>query len=210
MMRLCRLMTAVTICLGILTPGLASAGEETECSVLRVHPAGLLLNCGRVIKSIVLEFDGMRRQMRNDMNGVLHFVCPIEQMCATEPRVSGWMIDHARWWNTTHDEASIFELLGRPPVILGGMARPLESAGERPTSACGVLELEIAGLPAKAVCYDFPERKSATVVAVASDAEIGFLLLFNQQDIDAAGLREKFQDIALRFKIERASGDANL
>ena len=207
--RLCGLLGFAAL-VALAAPAAAAAEDREVCDVTRAHPAGLLVKCGAQIKSVVLSYDDIRRQLRSDPQGVFHYVCPIEEMCESEPRISGWMIDHARWQNTEHSDASIFELLRQPPIILRRAAKPLDAAGDPLKSTCGVLELELAGLPAQAVCYDFGESNSTSIVAVAANHEIGFVVLFNQHNVDAAALQEKVRTLLPRFKLERASGDADL
>jgi hypothetical protein len=203
-------MLGVAAVVALAAPGVATAEGREVCDLARAHPAGLLVRCGPQIKSVLLTYDDVRRQMRSDPQGVFHYLCPIEEMCENEPRISGWMIDHARWQGIEHNDASIFELLRQPPIILRGAAKPVDIAGNPLTSTCGVFEVELAGLPTLAVCYDFGESKSTSIVAVASNHEIGFVVLFNQHNADATALREKVRTLLPRFKLERASGDSDL
>jgi len=188
----------------------AEAQQPETCGIVRAHPAGVLARCGGQMKSLVLDYEDVRRQIRNDPQGVFHFVCPIEEMCESDIRLSGWMIDHTGWSKTTQDETAIFELLRKPPIILRAGAQRAEPSREPPKSTCGVFDIEIATLPAKAVCYDIGENRSTTIVVVAASHEIGFVLLFNQHNIEWQALREKVQNAVPRFKLERATGDSEL
>jgi hypothetical protein len=207
--RLCRLLGIAAVVAGLAPGPVAGQGREV-CDVARAHPAGLLVRCGSQLRSLVLSYEDIRRQIRSDPQGVFHFVCPIDEMCDGEPRISGWMIDHARWQGAEHSDASIFELLRQPPIILRGAARPVDVASDPLKSTCGMFDLELAGLATQAVCYDFGESKSSTIVAVAANHEIGFVLLFNQHSVEAPALREKVLALLPRFKLERAAGDSDL
>jgi len=204
-----RVLVAVALLIS-LAPNPTSAESGDACELVSAHPSGLLLRCGSLLKSLVLSFEDIRRLRRHDPQGVFHFVCPIDEMCDGQPRISGWMIDHTKWRRGERSDAAIFELLRQPPIILRGAAQPVDTASDPLKSTCGVYELELAGLRGHGVCYDFGESQSTTIVAVVSNDEIGFVLLFNQRDVELTALREKVDMLLPRFKLERATGDAYL
>ena len=196
--------------LASLAPSPTTAEDGDACEIVSMHPSGMLLRCGTLLKSLVLSFEDVRRQRRHDPQGVFHFVCPIDEMCDGQPRISGWMIDYGKWWASERSDAAIFELLRQPPFILRGAARPVDIAGDPLKSTCGVFDLELAGLRGQGVCYDFGESQSTTIVAVVANDEIGFVLLFNQRDVELTALRKAVDALLPRFKLERATGDTYL
>jgi len=204
-----RVLIAVALLVS-LVPNPTSAESGDACELASTHPAGVLLRCGLQLKSLVLAYEDVRRQRRHDPQGVFHFVCPIEEMCDGQPRISGWMIDHTKWRRSERGDAAIFELLRQPPIILRGAARPVDVASDPLKSICGVFDLELAGLSGQGVCYDFGESQSTTIVTVVSNDEIGFVLLFNQRNAELTAFRETVDALLPRFKLERASGDAYL
>jgi hypothetical protein len=207
---LARLVLVAVALIISLAPGPIAAESGDACELVSTHPAGVLLRCGSQLKSLVIAYEDVRRQRRHDPQGVFHFVCPIEEMCDGQPRISGWMIDHTKWRTSERNDAAVFELLRQPPIILRGAAKPVDIASDPLKSTCGVFDLELAGLRGQGVCYDFGESQSTTIVAVVSNDEIGFVLLFNQRNAELTPLRETVDALLPRFKLERASGDAYL
>ena len=181
--------------------------QERPCVVARVHPLGVLEQCEQEFRSRTIEMEDIRRFLTIEQNGVFYFACPVEGMCADDPQISGWMINAPRWQQSPHDEETIFNIFRSVP----GAGGPWQNNGAlsiaRPDSRCGLFDLTVAGLSGNGVCYRSDDEASSAVVVVASDAHLGYMLIFHQQDVDSAALKEKVLTLLPRFKIQVARGD---
>ncbi len=194
-----------------LSASAPALGEEVEvCRLVSSQGASFLEHCGDRLLSFTLVLDDYRRSVGHDgIYGRFGFDCPIDLMCVGEPEISGWFIDQKGWRKSERDEKAVFEVLQRPPLL----AMVWHSGGpapQRPTSACGTLELRIADMPGRAVCYQRPETGQSEIAVVVADEAVGFVLLFQQRNLDWMALRDKVLRLLPRFEVERAAGDPAL
>ncbi len=184
----------------------AGAQDFQDCHLVRAHPAGMLQKCGDRLRSLTLVLNDVRRRPSLDARGAFVFACPMAMMCADEPGIMGWMIKREDWAGSGRDETAIHDVLNKAPNAVASML----GARERPASACGLLDMDLAGLPGRAVCYDFDKTRSSAIVAVAANDDIGFIFVFYAPQMTWQALREKVETIRPRLALERAQGDAEL
>ena len=67
--------------------------------------------------------------------------------------------------------------------------------------------MTLAGLAGRGVCYRSNDETSSAVVLVVSDATLGYVLIFHQQDVDSAVLKERVLALLPRFRLQVAKGD---
>jgi hypothetical protein len=198
---------ALTVFLAWISLVATASGEEIEaCRVVNAQGSAFLKHCGDRLLSFALSLDDVRRMVTNGEYGKFDFECPIPAMCANEPEINGWFIDHKGWRRSAQDESAVFEVLRMPPVM--AIAGRAGTPPPQPKSLCGVTEVRVADLPGRAVCYQLPETRSSSVIVIAADADAGFILVFQQRGLDWAALRDKTLQTLPRFEIERAAADA--
>jgi len=181
-----------------------------RCQVLRMQPTGMLVACGMKLRSLLLTIEDVSRTIRYTPDGLFHFNCPIEVMCAHQPRIDGWLIQKEAWEGSAKDETAIAEILKLQPAIRGPVPRPDDLINALPQSACGAFPIDIAGMSGFAACYHRGDKGPATITLIVSGLELGFAILFSQSNTDLQSLREKVLHLARLFKIERAEGDIQL
>jgi hypothetical protein len=184
-------------------------GEEIEaCRIVSTQGAALLKHCGERLLSFALSIDDLRRTVVNGEYGKFDFECSIQGMCKNEPEINGWFIDHKGWLRSAKDESAVFDVLRMPPVM--AIASRAGTAPPQPKSACGVLDVSLDGIAGRAVCYQLPETRSTSIVVVAADEQVGFILVFQERGQDWAALRDKALQTLPKFEVERAYGNGAL
>jgi hypothetical protein len=195
---------AVIACLISVALSLKALAQDSTCNPVTSSGAGFLVECGKQLHSYNLSLSesklglsGAKREVRLDLHGRFAFFCPVETMCANEPTVGGFFLAPAGWLSSSKDEQAIFQVLRNMPWP-GGSPPPI------PSASCPVFDVSIGGMNGRAVCFD------ESVVIVAADDRVGFLLLFSQRDKPAAVLKDKVLEMLPRFEIERATGEVGL
>ena len=199
---------AVIACLISVASFSKAVAQDSTCSPVIVSGAGLLQECGKQLYSFNLSLSeaklgvsGVKREAGSDMHGRFGFSCTVEPMCANEPKVGGFFVDSAEWLSSPKDERAIFQVLQNMPWP-GGSPPPI------PAVSCPVFDVSIGGLDGRAVCIS--EGKDSTVVIVAAEDRVGFLLHFYQADTPASVLKERVLEMLPRFGVERATGEVGL
>jgi hypothetical protein len=203
--RVCAAPLIVLISWMILSGG-AVAQDEQHCQKLKSYAASVLERCGDRLRSFALLLNDIRRTAGSDLHGRFYFFCPIESLCIQQPQISGWFIDGNGWARGARDQKAVLDVLRQGSVWSGILSAPpvlLESQ-------CAIFDVEIAGLAARAACYTLPHANSSVLVVIASEADIGFALVFHRSNFDWEGLRAAVLATVSRFAIVRASGDAAL
>jgi hypothetical protein len=200
--------TAVIACLMSAALSSKALSQDLACSPVTASGAGFVQECGSQLYAFDLTLlgsklglSGIKREAKRDFHGRFGFSCPIEPMCAGEPLVGGFFVEPADWLKSAKDEQAIFGFLRSMPWP-GGNRPPT------PVAACPVFDVSIGGLNGRAVCLS--EEKSSTVLVVAADDHIGFLLHFSRDDEPVAVLKGKVLEMLPRFEIHRATGDIAL
>jgi hypothetical protein len=173
--------------------------EGNGCHRLRSYGGSFLEQCGDQLRSFTLSYDDYKRTPGNDLHSRFYFACEIELMCLNDPEISGRFVDPKEWRQSTQDDRTLFDLLS--PNIEGGQR-------EAPRSVCGIFGVEVGGMAGSAICYQTSEASGIAIVATAAD--VGFVLYFQQRNLGWAALRDKVLRMLPMFKVERASGDAAL
>lgn len=186
-----------------------SAKIDSNCRLIRMQPNGLLLACDQRMVSLQLKLDNVSRATRFTPDGLFHFDCPIEQMCADQPRIDGWMILQKAWLTSRQDEAAIYDALRLPPVVKGPENSSEEPLPASSQSACGTFPIYLGGLPGVGACYEGSDE-SATIAIIAAAPEIGFAILFHQNSGGWQALRDSALKLSTSFKLQRAEGDIQL
>jgi hypothetical protein len=178
--------------------------EIPACSPVTSSGAGFVVECGKQLYSYNLSLSepklglsGIKREVGLDLHGRFAFSCPVEPMCANEPAVGGFFVAPAEWLGSSKDEQAIFQVLRDMPWPGGGMP-PI------PSASCPVFDVLIGGMNGRAVCFD------QSVVVVATDDRVGFLLYFSLRDKPSDVLKDRVLEMLPRFEIERATGEAGL
>lgn len=199
-----RLVAAVIACLISVALSVNALAQDEACSPVSGSGTGFLVECGKQLYSFNLSLSesklalsGIKREVGLDLHGRFAFVCPIEPMCADEPTVGGAFVTPAKWLSSSRDEQAIFE-------VLRNMPWPGVSSLPIPSAFCPVFDVWIGGMNGRAVCFD------ESVVLVAADDRVGFLLYFSQRDKSATALKGKVLEMLPRFEIERATGEVGL
>jgi hypothetical protein len=209
-MRLARYV-AVALAGLMLAPASAimPAGAQQRCTLARLSPMGMLEHCDDQLRSRVLEMEDLRRILTVEQSGVFYFACPLEDLCGDDPQISGWIVNGRRWQPSPQDEQTIFGIFQAIPAPRGfSRNNPLSIA--QPESLCGLFDVTLAGLSGRGVCYRSDDQQASAVVVVVSDATLGFILVFHQQDIDGSVLKEKVLALLPRFKLQVATGDIGI
>jgi hypothetical protein len=196
----------------LLISGLTSAHAEQVarpvCKIMRIAGAAFLQQCDSQLRSFALSMSGTERTAVREHTNKFRFSCR-PGFCQDEPEISGWFIDPEVWKQSKQDESSIFDIFAaQAGWKLLGSEQQLRSI-YRPS--CELSRVTLAGLPGQMICYEIKPEASAgmsTVVIVAADAEVGFVVTFWGPD------SKKVLDqavTALRvFSLERGHGDATL
>ena len=199
-----RLVVAVIAALISVALSLKASAHDQACSPVTASGAGFVMECGKQLYSFnlslsesKLSLSGIKREVVSDLHGRFAFGCPVEPMCANEPAVGGSFIAPAGWLSTSRDEQAIFQ-------VLRNMPWPGVSSLPTPSASCPVFDVSIGGMNGRAVCLD------ESVVIVAADDRVGFLLYFSQRDKSADVLKNKVLEMLPRFEIERATGEVGL
>jgi hypothetical protein len=205
-----RLATIVAILLALGAQ--ASAQEEKkdeprECKLIRAEGASFLEDCGKQLFSFTLAYD-IRHIATRDQQGRFAFSCPMEPMCIGEPKVSGFFIEPEGWQKGAKDEKAIFDAF-RSKVVVAWRGSA-DSGPPMPPSSCPAFDVAVGGLAGRAICYSGVQEKWSTIVAVAADDRVGFVLIFFQPDQDAEQLKSKVLSAAPKFTTTRATGDSGL
>src|SRR5882724_6503690 len=87
------------------------------CTVLRIQPLGMLVNCGARLRALWLKFEGMSRVARVTSDGSFHFRCVLEVMCTNTVQIDGWMISREDWQESNQDADAIVALLHKTPAV---------------------------------------------------------------------------------------------
>jgi hypothetical protein len=180
------------------------------CSVQRVHPGGVLQQCGDKLRSVMLALEDIRRQPRIDQSGVFNFICPLELMCQDEPLITGWLIDPREWLSGKQDQLAIIDTFRKPSAAAQGWNRGNVRPPIIAESDCDVFEAEIAGLPGRGICFQPSSRGTTSIIVVVANREVGYLMAFHQPNTGWKDLREKMLTILPRFKLEIDTGDIGL
>jgi hypothetical protein len=195
---------AVIACLISVALSLQALAQDQACNPVTASGAGFLVECGKQLYSFNLSLSeaklgisGIKREVGLDLHGRFAFACPVEPMCANEPAVGGSYIAPAGWLSSSRDEQTIFQ-------VLRNMPWPGVSSLPIPSASCPAFDVSIGGMNGRAVCFD------ESVVIVAADDRVGFLLYFSQRDKPAAVLKNKVLEMLPRFEIERATGEVGL
>jgi hypothetical protein len=199
-----RLVVAVIACLISVALSLNALAQDQACRPVTASGAGFLVECGNQLYSFNLSLSepklglsGIKREVGFDLHGRFSFACPVEPMCANEPAVGGSYVAPAGWLSSSRDEQAIFQ-------VLRNMLWPGVSSLPIPSASCPVFDVSIGGMNGRAVCFD------ESVVIVAADDRVGFLLYFSQRDKPADVLKNKVLEMLPRFEIERATGEVGL
>jgi hypothetical protein len=193
-----------------------NAGVDRQiCTIVRMQPTGMLMNCGAQVRSLQLTMEDISRTVRFTPDGLFHFNCPIDMMCDRQPRIDGWMILKEVWESSNRDEDAIVKMLRLPPAVRGpGYRGPGYGAAGIPAesqkSVCGTFPINIAGMNGRAACYEGADTSPAVIAVIASGPQLGFAILFSQFDSNWKTLRDRVIELAPRFKLERAAGDIKL
>src|SRR5207244_3356215 len=147
----------------------------------------------------VLSFDDIKRStpVSGDLHGRFSFKCPIDVMCADEPEIYGWFIEPRIWQQSNKNAKAVIDLLQKK-LSYGGPMEHLESL-------CETFDIQIAGIDGRAACLQVPQLSA--IVAVAADADVGFILVFHQHDLSWMALRDKVQHILPRFRSEEHTSE---
>lgn len=210
-----RLLTVVVVLMLLLATNFGAFAEDSSCRWLRSQGASILERCGDRLNSFSLGLSEIglgvseaKRQVSSGWHAGFSFECEVP-ICAGEPYIGGFFIDAARWGKTARDEQAIVDAFRSMPLMApsfsyrGGAIPP-------PSSACPLFELSIGGMKGRAVCIEEAEAKIPTILLVASDERVAFILGFQKRGVSVATLRDKVIELSPRFTIERAAGDAAL
>ena len=203
---------AVLISVAAFSKALA---QDPDCRLVMASGAGFVVECGKQLYSYNLSLSqssGTRREVRRDIHGRFTFLCPadpkcrtllceVESNCENEPTVGGSFVAPAEWLSSSKDEQAILQVFRNMPWP-GGDRPPT------PSASCPVFDVSVGGLNGRAVC--FSEGKGSTVLVVAANDNVGFLLWFAQDDKPAPVLKSKMLEMLPRFEIERATGEIGL
>jgi hypothetical protein len=206
-----RLAAAVVI--GLISVGMLSNAfaQVQKCRVVSAYGASFLEECGEQLNSFSLSLsESKQSHIERDLHGRFTFSCPIELMCANEPFIGGFFIAAESWQKGSKDERAIYQVLQRVPLMAVSWSKRGGPPPEMPATACPLFEVSVAGMAGRAVCFNDLQAKAASVVVVAADDHVGFLLSFYQHNQSANELRDKVLELMPRFKIERATGDVGL
>jgi len=181
------------------------------CTVLRIQPLGMLVNCGARLRALWLKFEGMSRVARVTSDGSFHFRCVLEVMCTNTVQIDGWMISREDWQESNQDADAIVALLHKTPAVRQpGAPAPAVPIAVGAKSDCGTFSIQLAGMEGRAACYDSGGSEGSTVAVVVAGAELGFAILFHRSSGDSRDLREEVVSLASRFRLERSEGDVEL
>jgi len=210
-----KFVVAVVISLIAAAISSSASAQESECRVVRARGASFLEKCGKQLNSFSLslsenKLDLILKEVESDLHGRFTFTCPFEPLCANEPIIGGFFIAAESWQNSSRDERAIYQALQRVPLMAISWSRPGGPTPEMPAATCPLFDVSVDGMAGRAVCFDDPTAKAASVIVVAADDRVGFLLGFYQRDKSANALRDKVLELMPRFKIERAIGDVGL
>jgi len=199
-----RLVVAVIACLISVALSSKALAQDQACSPVTASGAGLVVECGNQLDAFDLSLSesklglsGIKREVRLDLHGRFAFACPLEPICANEPAVGGSYMAPAGWLSSSKDEQAIFQILRNMPWP-GVGSLPI------PSASCQVFDVSIDRMNDRAVCFD------ESVVIVAADDRVGFLLYFSQRDKPAAALKNNVLEMLPRFEIKRATGEVGL
>jgi hypothetical protein len=203
-------LAAVALFLWIVVPAEANAQDQRRCDKIESYAASFIERCGDRLRSFTLSLKDVRRTTGSDLHGRFYFECSIELLCVSEPEISGWFIDAKSWASSSQDQEAVLDVLRQASVMGAAWGQPGGRGPKLPESLCQVFDVQIAGLSGRVVCYAFPDMKSSALVAISADADVGFVLVFYQRNLDLDDLRKRALSMMSRLSIERASGDAAL
>src|SRR5262249_14491491 len=148
---------AVIACLIAVALSSKAVAQDTACRLAAASGAGFVQECGKQLYSFNLSLSesklgasGIKREAKLDEHGRFSFPCPIEPMCANEPRVGGFFVAPAGWLNSSKDEYAVVQvsLLSMP----WGMPNTDGNHSPLPSVTCPVFDVSIGGLNGRAVC----------------------------------------------------------
>src|SRR6266436_1218853 len=177
------------------------SAQQPNCRIVGVSGASVLEECGDQLNSFTLSLSAIKRQSESDMHGRFYFFCPVEPICENEPTIGGFFIAPTNWWTSSKDVQAIFQVMRSIPLS-GGQPPPM------PSAACPVFDVSIGGMTGRGVCFDEANAKNGAVsiVVVAANDRVGFLLSFSEHDKPVSALRDKVLELLPSFEIERATG----
>jgi hypothetical protein len=195
----------------LLVSGLTSAHAaptvKPACRIMRMDGAALLQKCGDQLHSFALSMKGTERTAVREHTNKFRFSCR-PGFCEGEPEIIGWFIDPDAWTQSKQDEPSIFAVLAAQAgwKLLGseehfrGIFKP----------SCELSQVTLAELPGQMICYEIKSDAAvglSTVVIVAADAEVGFVVTF--QSLDKGAVDQAASNLSV-FDLRRGHGDAAL
>ena len=129
--------------------------------------------------------------------------------CQDEPDISGWFIDPDVWTRSKQDEPAIFDIVAtQVGWKMLGSDKHFRSVFK---PSCEPSSVTLAGLPGKMMCYSVVSETGANVpsiVMVASDGRVGFLILFQSRDSQA--ITDHAVSSLRAFALTRGEGDIGL
>ena len=199
-----------TLAVLLLVAGLAPAHAErvSPCKTIRAEGAAILQLCGGArLRSFALSMQGTERTAVHEYSSKFRFSCRLG-FCQGEPDISGSFIDPDAWTLSKQDEAAVFDIMATQAgwKLLGseqhfrGIFKP----------SCD-RSVTVAGLPGRMICYNTGSAaadSSPTVIMVAADDRVGFLLSF--QSLDSNNVRDDAVSALRAFSLERGEGDVAL
>jgi hypothetical protein len=207
------------VVMGLISAAIFSnaSAQEPACRVVSAQGASFLEECGKQLNSFSLSLSEtklglseIKREVGRDLHGRFYFPCPVEPMCENEPTIGGSFIAPESWNKSPKNEVAIYQTFQRVPLMAISWSSRGGPPPEVPTAACPLFDVSVDGVAGRAVCFDNPKAKTVSVILVAADDRVGFLLSFYQRDQSVNGLRDKVLELIPRFKIERATGDVGL
>jgi hypothetical protein len=186
----------------------AHAERVSPCKTIRAKGAAFLQLCGgALLRSFALSMQGTERTAVHEYSNKFRFSCR-PGFCQGEPDISGSFIDPDAWTRSKQDEAAVFDILASQAgwKLLGseqhfrGIFKP----------SCD-RSVTVAGLPGRMICYNTGSSaadSSPTVIMVAADDQVGFMLSF--QSLDSKNVRDDAVSALRAFNLERGEGDVTL
>jgi hypothetical protein len=205
------MMRVATLGVVLLASSLTSAHAATTakpaCEIVRMDGAALLQKCGEQLRSFALSMKGTERTAVREHTNKFRFSCR-PGFCEGEPEISGWFVDPDVWMQGKQDEPSVFAILAaQAGWKLLGSEEHFRSIF-RPS--CELSQVTVAGLPGRMICYEVKSESTiglSTVVIVAADSEVGFVVTF--QGLDKRAVDQALSNLGA-FDLQRGHGDVAL
>jgi hypothetical protein len=202
------LLASYTIFCSTLVAAPADQQETTSCQIIRGDGTSYLERCGNRFRYVGLSLDDLRGRLEPiGRHGQFYFRCLIKPMCANQPAISGWFIDRAWWARSGRGEDAVFAAVRLMPINALSWGMPGRPANP-PKSQCGLLDFQVAGVPARGVCHLY--ATGSQIIIVGGDDDFAFVLIFTQEGLEFSALLEKAREMLPKFQIEKLWDEAVL